>query len=234
MKNKIKFHALQSVVDAFPHPHPAGKVLPDWFKDLPPALDAHPRSSSVKRCIPFLEALSQGYIIPFHCDVYIRASNGEINFEFSEKDISPGMDDHSYAQVSGHPLSDTPYGTVPLKWHNLWTIETPKGYSCLFTAPLNRADHRFKIIDGVVDTDTYYNQIHFPFIWIGGDGEFLIRKGTPMVQVIPFKRDPLKHEIGLLDKRKKDKVQNKLMTFFNNGYRRLHWHKLTGNKNESI
>ena len=233
MKNIIKFHAPRNVVDAFPHPFPAGKVLPDWFKDLPPALSSHPRSSSVKRCIPFLEALSQGYIIPFHCDVFVRANNGELDFEFAEKEVSKGMDDHSYDQVFGHPLKDTQYGSLPLKWLNLWTIETPKEYSCLFTAPLNRPDKRFKIIDGIVDTDSYYNPIHFPFVWTGGDGEFLITKGTPLIQVIPFKRISTKHEIGILDQRKKDKTQNKLVTLFNSGYRRLHWHKLRGDKNES-
>ncbi|BAQ90141.1 putative Deoxyuridine 5'-triphosphate nucleotidohydrolase [uncultured Mediterranean phage uvMED] len=231
MANKIKFHAIQEVLDAYPHPFPSSKSLPDWFKELPPALDRHPRSSSVKRCIPFLEACNEGYIIPFYCDVFVKAENDKINFEFAEKDLCDGMSSHYLGQLEGHPLQDADFGTIPLKFHNPWVIETPKGYSCLFMSPLNRMEKRFKLFDGVVDTDTYYNSVNFPFIWTGGDGEFLIEKGTPLAQVIPFKRETLKAEFGLVDKRKSTQVRSKLLTLFNNSYRRLFWHKME-HKNE--
>ena len=44
---------------------------------------------------------------------------------------------------------------------NPWVIETPPGYSCLFLPPLNNADNRFSIIPGIVDTDTFENEINF-------------------------------------------------------------------------
>ena len=226
MANKIKFHATQEIVDAFPHPYPSGKVMPDWFKSLPAALSDHPRSSSVKRCLPFIDAMSQGYIIPFHCDVWVVAENNNLRFEFAEKELTKGMSDHSYDQVMGHPMKDEPFGNVPLKWHNPWVIETPKNYSCLFTSPLNRMEKRFKVLDGVVDTDTYYNHVHFPLIWTGGEGKFLITRGTPLIQVIPFKRETLGLEVSVLNKKKQNKVQNSLITYFSNGYRKLFWHKM--------
>ena len=63
-------------------------------------------------------------------------------------------------------------------------------------------------------------------IWTGGEGKFLITKGTPLIQVIPFKRETLGLEVAALDKRKQDKTQNSLMTQFSNGYRKLFWHKM--------
>ena len=39
-----------------------------------------------------------------------------------------------------------------------------------------------------MDTDTYAAHIHFPFFATAGDGVHLIEKGTPLVQVIPFRR----------------------------------------------
>ena len=75
---------------------------------------------------------------------------------------------------------------------NPWKIKTPKGYSCLFVPPLNNSDDRFSIIPGIVDTDTFPSEINFPII-INGDKypvlETTIKKGTPYVQIIPFKRD---------------------------------------------
>ncbi len=232
MANKIKFHAKQEVLDAYPHPFPSAKALPEWFKALPPSTNPHPRSSSVKRCIPFLEACSEGFIIPFYCDVWVTAQNGNIDFEFSEKHLCDGMSPHAIEQVEGHPFESLPYGTIPLKFHNPWVIETPKGYSCYFMAPLNGMEKRFKLFDGVVDTDRYYNTINFPFIWTGGDGEFFIEKGTPLVQVIPFKRDVFKREVGLVDEKRLNRDKFKLLTFFRDAYRRLFWHKME-QKNEN-
>ena len=77
----------------------------------------------------------------------------------------------------------------PMKFHNYWTIETPPGWSCLFIPPINRPDQRFEIASGVVDTDQYKTLIHFPFFATVGDGVYVIEKGTPIAQVIPFRRD---------------------------------------------
>ena len=42
---------------------------------------------------------------------------------------------------------------------------------------------------GIVDTDTYRAPIHFPFFATGEDGLHVIEKGSPLVQIIPFRRD---------------------------------------------
>lgn len=73
------------------------------------------------------------------------------------------------------------------KFMNKWLIKTPPGYSCLFIKPMNRIEERFDIIPGIVDTDKYINTINFPFILRKRDKQFLIKKGEPMVQVIPLK-----------------------------------------------
>jgi hypothetical protein len=76
-----------------------------------------------------------------------------------------------------------------MKFHNFWTIVTPPGWSCLFVDPLNRPNGLFEIVAGIVDTDRYTAPVHFPFFATGPDGLHAIEKGSPMVQVIPFRRD---------------------------------------------
>ena len=233
MANIIKFVAEREIVDIFPHPVNANKKLPLWFKNLPAKFGNHPKAVSVKRCIPFLEAASAGYIISFWCDVFVTVSNGDINFEYSNEKTNNFMTRHNYDQIDGHPYSDMPFGTVPMKFHNPFIVETKKGYSCLFTQPLNHLERRWKLLDGIVDTDNYYNHVHLPFIWLAKDGEYVIEKGTPLVQVIPFKREKMKLEVGELNERKRLRHEGKLMSFFNNKYRRLFWHKME-NKDESL
>ena len=53
-----------------------------------------------------------------------------------------------------------------IKFHNLWSIEAPEGYSLLFTHPVNRFDLPFTTLSGLVDCDRYRdNWIHFPAHW---------------------------------------------------------------------
>lgn len=55
-------------------------------------------------------------------------------------------------------------------------------------APLNCPNGVFEIVSGIVDTDSYHAEIHFPFFATGEDGLHLVEKGTPVAQVIPFRR----------------------------------------------
>ena len=64
--------------------------------------------------------------------------------------------------------------------------------SCLFTPIFNNQDDRFSPITGIVDTDSFNAEVNFPIV-INGDKypalDTVIKKGTPYVQVIPFKRE---------------------------------------------
>ena len=75
-----------------------------------------------------------------------------------------------------------------MKFHNYWSIRTAKGWSCLFVPPLNRPNSVVEVFAGVVDTDTYTAPINFPFVATAADGVHVLDKGTPLVQVIPFRR----------------------------------------------
>ena len=86
-----------------------------------------------------------------------------------------------------------------LKILNPWLIKTPPGYSCLFVPPLNNSDDRFEVISGIVETDKWNLQVNFPFVVNGDKYDTLtttIKRGTPYVQVIPFKRDDWEMKFG--------------------------------------
>ncbi|MGE0241066.1 MAG: hypothetical protein AB7F09_20970 [Parvibaculaceae bacterium] len=169
-------------------PVPAKLAMPDWFKRLP-AIDAAAVSATnngltVKRCMPFLDAMTLGFILPLAATTRLEIKEGgktvEAGWEFDKIMVS----NHGSHQVAGHPLADRP----PMKFHNYWTIKTPPGWSALFVAPLNRAPLPVTIVAGVVDTDSYHSLINFPFFATGSDGVHVLEKGTPLVQVIPFRR----------------------------------------------
>ncbi|TIL67182.1 DUF6065 family protein [Mesorhizobium sp.] len=178
-------------------PVAAKTVLPDWFRKLPP-VDAQQASATnngltVKRCMPFLDAMTTGWILPLAATVRLEIKDGgsavDAGWEFDRVMVS----NHGAHQVAGNPKEPAP----PCKFHNYWSIRTPPGWSCLFLPPLNRPAQPFECVAGIVDTDTYAAHIHFPFFATAPDGLYVIEKGTPLVQVIPFRREDsaLKAEI---------------------------------------
>jgi hypothetical protein len=169
-------------------PVPAKSVMPDWFRRLP-AIDkgeVHARNNglTVKRCMPFIDALTTGWIMPIAATVRLEIKDDgktvTAGWEFDRELVS----NHGPYQVAGSPFGARP----PMKFNNLWTIRTAPGWSCLFLPPLNRERAVFECFAGVVDTDTYAARVNFPFVATAADGTHTIEKGTPLVQVIPFRR----------------------------------------------
>lgn len=185
----ITFHCAPDDLGVIAPPVAAVKAMPDWFRALPAidhaTLSAHDNGMTIKRCMPFLDALSAGWIIPLAATVRLEVTESgrkvDCGWEFDRTMIS----NHSQQQVGGHPRLPSP----PMKFHNHWTIVTPVGWSCLFVAPLNQPHPAFDVLAGIVDTDTYRSQVHFPFFPPAADGTYTIEAGTPLIQVFPFRRD---------------------------------------------
>ena len=58
-------------------------------------------------------------------------------------------------------------------------------------APAEPANPVVEVLSGVVDTDRFTNEINFPFVAVAEDGVHVLEQGTPLIQVIPFRRaDP--------------------------------------------
>lgn len=230
---KITFSCPEHLKDVLPKPKNAIKELPEYYKKIKPQSNVNPGSSTVKRCVPFLDALSAGCIIPMWSDVFVLANKGDLTIDFPKPTrLTDTLDKHVIEQIPGHPLESTTYGKLPLKWSNPWIIKTEEGVSCLLTSPLNHLETRFKLFDAVVDTDTYYSYINLPFLWTGGDGEFLIKKGTPLVQVIPFRREETEIAFEETDEEAYNRVGGTIGSVMHGAYRNNFWHKRKQQDNE--
>ena len=82
-----------------------------------------------------------------------------------------------------------------------------------------------KPISGFVDTDDYVNVINFPFILKKRDEQFLIKKGDPMVQIIPFKRESWKMWSGFYMEELHAKTINFLNGEWVDRYKKMFWNK---------
>ena len=222
---KIIFCATdKSMVDVWPHPKPANRFIPDEYKKLERFAKNNFHNPTLKTCVPFLDAMTAGYIIPFDQDYVIDPVENDFAVTPANKEQSD-FGFHAQTQLPEEWRKTT--GGNAGKFINKWLIKTPPGYSCLFIKPLNRMETRFNIISGVVDTDNYVETINFPFILNKRDEQFLIKKGDPMVQVIPFKRDSFKMWSGFYVEKQHSKVKNMLSSKWMDRYKKMFWHKKT-------
>lgn len=223
----IKFTDTIGVPEEY-RPVPASKIIPDWYKNLESYISGEKRpdgnagtTATAKRCMPIFDAITGGYIISTHTDLWVSQrpdDNGKIQPYYEWANFG-ALGFHPKHQLPDHPDGAGHEITYP-KWINAWAITTPPGYSCLFISPLHR-ETPIIVLPGVVDTDTYNAPVNFPFVLRDPKMDGLIPAGTPIMQVIPFKREEWQMELGSQEEfQQQAKVTNKLRSVFFDSYKR--------------
>ena len=209
--NKIKFRYLNEYAyDVCERPKPAKHFVADWFKQMdqysrsPKNLDGKTlivenmfSNASPKKCMPMLDGMTAGYIIPLWSDVLVRRVNGlpEITWKVS-RDVFT-MHDPESRKIPG-PIG---YDPQVYKFETYLQIITPPGYSLMVRPPAGHYQLPFYAVPAVVDTDKNVIDNNFP-CWIRSDFEGVIEKGTPIAQVIPFRRENWTHEFDWIPEHK--------------------------------
>lgn len=191
----VTFRCAAELKDLLPRPIPAVQGLPDWFKAMPQRAFSdmlQMEQMTVKKCPPFIDAMTYGFLIPLVTDVHVE--NGLFTWDYDIPRGAPAnatyspLDFHDNNQVKGSPFFEEDRFIV--KFNCFWTIELPPGYSLLVTHPINRPDLPFVSLTGLVDADRYRdNYINFPARWRDPDFKGVLPKGTPVAQCVPIKRE---------------------------------------------
>jgi hypothetical protein len=174
---------------------PAKNLIPEWYKKIPQwynntIFDKEKGfTPTVKQCVPFLDSLTLGYLIKLPYDIFVKNDDGLplITWPGGVKNPPRARD-----QIVSEKL--IPFGHAPIEftWNYCVSYSVPKGYSILFTHPINRNDLPFTTIGGVVDGDmAMYAHGNVPF-YIKQGFEGVIEQGTPIAQLIPFRQEKWK------------------------------------------
>jgi hypothetical protein len=138
MTKNINFRAKsKEEFDIQTKPYPAVKSLPKWFMDQVP-YPPHPFDQSLsdgkihvrsrasnatyKKCVPLLDGMSAGYIIPLWADVQIE--QGEVP-EVYWKTMHDVFSTHGETTKTITP--PVGYSNQVFKYLNCWIPQTPKG-----------------------------------------------------------------------------------------------------------
>ena len=216
-----------------PSPQPAKRYIPQWYKDTPiwrggsKKITNYPdgqwdSNATFKKCTPFLDPYMSGYIQELWCDVTFYHKDGKLAVDY-DSTIPPV----SIRDGTSYLMIDEGYEQIELVWHTQWEPITPSGYSTLYTHPHNRPDLPFSSLTGVIDTDSWSVPGTYPFLLRKG---FVgtIPAGTPIYQMIPFKRDEWdSHKLDFSEETEKtiDNNLRKLKFHVTDGYKKMHWNR---------
>ena len=182
-------------------------------KDVKPKWLSNQRNNEPKdkfvQCPGMDDLYKAGYIIPAWTDITIKANKAGTMVKFQnlytvpEARMSPKL-------VSDIIEIDKNVKFTPIKITTPWSIFTKRGYSALvqpatFHFPFLRD---IFIYPGIVDYDNF-STVNVIFCALR-ECEIFIPAGTPLLQVIPYKREIVTGEVSSANKKDSD--------FFNFGY----------------
>jgi hypothetical protein len=200
MTKLIEFTTTDEIaLSAFP-PQPASAAIPDWYRALPLAASAE-------------------------CS-YKEQYQHNFKTRFSIKGCVPVQD----YLTSGYVLRlHTDVGItveeVNGEEHVWWY--TGDGPNCISIhnhvqcpVPIEGKKKTFRLFPAIVDCDTYGQQVNFPGYTLK-HGSFKIDAGTPLIVVLPYKRDEWASKTELVS----ESQPNLIARYFERGYKKLFHNK---------
>lgn len=237
---KVEFWSEDPEICANNPPYPSKNSKVNWLRNMPPYISGGVQTNNpdlsvlekgnktIKTCPGINDHLGLGYIIPLWTDLIVRYDcfTGNISIEAFDKKTEHHF--HDIKQLTKCPVEKTvsPYNLV-LNLHSPWKLKVPEGYSTYILHPYwLETDEYFTILPGIVDNDTFHT-LNLILKWNKlGRGEHLLKKGTPLAQIFPFKRE--KFSLSISSEASKKPITKHEDTIFNSflrQYRRLAWSK---------
>ena len=210
-------------------PKPIKSLIPQWWKSGESEIELDGKTmAGMKACIPFMDIMLSGYALVAPFDIYIsETKDGDVKVSWNSPEEwqrfiaeRPAILGATIPRPAGHH----PNGFV---WSSLWGWKTPRGYSVIVTHPFNRHDLPFTTLSGIIDSDKFEAHGNIPFfIKKGFTG--IIKEGTPLVQLIPFKRKKWDMVVDTLLIKRVLRKSNALRREKNpKGYKKALWQRKT-------
>ena len=211
---------------------PSKNLIPEWYKNTKndfisngkknPISFLSSKNKNFKLCMPFFDSFTTGYLVLCPADLVVTIDeNGSPSINWNDPE-------NRFADLRENPNATIP---VPNGCHPnnfTWTfpasIKFPKKYSALFTHPLNRFDLPFTTTSGIVDGDFVFGHGNYPF-FIKNGFQGVIKQGTPIAQIIPFKRESWRLKEDNLLKNQADLNHKKSESVLYGWYKNTYWKK---------
>ena len=203
-------------------PYPTKKDMGKILKEVKPS--SFENGNSIKNCPGIIKYLKTGFIIPAWQDIVIKTNGDGNTFEWENNNC--GLNNEIIDSFRGFTTTvnwqpekqffkyfprDNTLKTI-IKFDSPWFIKLPPGYSALFLPVFYDNEERFSVIPGILETD-YYGIINIQVYWHKLNSTEVIKAGTPLIKIIPFKNYDWDYNVRLGTK--KEGLEYKRVSYFN-------------------
>lgn len=185
------------------------------------------KENSIVHCPGVHDYMSSGYIISAHCDIRIKATKAGTRILLNAGAISINdnplllpndrLDPKLISGVFDPNNVKLEVCKIPLPW----SVVTSPGYSVYCLPCTLQADYLDKLMvwPGVIDCDNY----HFLSLIFSAkeECEIFLPTGTPLLHVIPFKREHFTGECGKANEQEEDIYKYHIISKVAQTYRRF-------------
>lgn len=151
---------------------------------------------SLRTC-PAIRDLTQiGYVLPLWQDMLIKVSKQD-GVEVVPSGVMKDHDGNTFSDIqfhqehvmAGYSFGDE-YVNFSMKLRCPWYVKTKPGTSIMILPVQYNANPNFTVASGIIESSKY-PMILAQIILKKFEGELLIKKGTPLMQIIALKEQPL-------------------------------------------
>jgi hypothetical protein len=161
---------------------------PTWFRTI------KKNKGSIRSCAGTIDFLSAGITLPSWTNFYFRLDGTGQDWEMAADEMAPPagvsvVNAFHYDSTGACPMTsirEVKNSSYP-KLVNPWRMETAPGWSILILPVYWEPNPNYEVVPSIVHTDFYHTAN--VVLNIKTDQEFSIKYGTPLVQMIPFKRN---------------------------------------------
>jgi|DEB0MinimDraft_10_1074344.scaffolds.fasta_scaffold26835_5 hypothetical protein len=223
-----RYKQFEDLIAAYPPQH-ANRFIPEWFKEMKLGNEMASfleefhdvwteNAFTAKKCPAIQDLMTEGIIIPLWGKMYMgheyddegnplqtyygMTTNKALNYNF--------FGSHFEKQVKGMDVGLADLGRMNksiLKLESPYKIIVPEGYNLLYVDPFYHFRKEIRLLEGLVEADKW-GYITFPFSI--QQKEFILEAGTPLIQVIPYKREKEKIDLTIRNGTEKEYKDNQI------------------------
>ena len=204
MTPEIQFVSLVEGIEETMPIIPVSEQKYDWVKRAGVQTKERNQGQTVKsrntlRCPAIFQFRNMGFLMRAPFDILIKIKS-ETEYEWEHG--SPQYEEllklvsHHDLELMYNFMNSWPKDTMKiiLKLNLPWALRIPKGYDVLMIDPFYKDDNRFTVCPGTFESQLGIGQLNVPVMWHSTKGEFLIKAGTPIAQLVPIKRETVSHQ----------------------------------------
>jgi len=160
------------------------------------------KDQSVLRCPGILKIKNEGWIVRAWQDIKIKVEGSEFSWTtpLDQRELythlpADALGWHDESRLFDY-FENWPKDSLSkiIKINVPWSVDVPKGYILHQFHPAYLDENRFTTLPGMYTSDTGLNTLNVPIILHMNKGEVLIKAGTPIAQLVLYKKESIQHE----------------------------------------